>query len=106
MTRSCIHSKMKFWSAASVVDENVGNKAKGQISKRVFHEGKARQNFRKTNVSYPLRADPKTRVSRRQSTPNFPKNKHFLPPKGGSQNGCFKKAKHAKFSKKQTFLIP
>ena len=24
--------------------------------------------------------------------------------KGGSQNGCFKKAKHAKISEKQTFL--
>ena len=27
----------------------VGNKAKGRISKRVFQESKARQNFRKTN---------------------------------------------------------
>ena len=26
--------------------------------------------------------------------------------KGESQNGCFKKAKHAKISKKQTFLTP
>ena len=32
----------------------VGNKAKGRISKRVFQENKARQNFRKTNISYPL----------------------------------------------------
>ena len=32
----------------------VGNKAKGQILKVVFQEGKARQNFRKTNISYPL----------------------------------------------------
>ena len=32
----------------------VGNKAKGQISKRVFQECKARQNFRKTNISYTL----------------------------------------------------
>ena len=31
----------------------VGNKAKGQISKRVFQESKARQIFRKTNNSYP-----------------------------------------------------
>ena len=29
----------------------VGNKAKGRISKRVFQESKARQNFRKTNIS-------------------------------------------------------
>ena len=32
----------------------VGNKAKGRISKRVPQESKARQNFRKTNISYPL----------------------------------------------------
>ena len=32
----------------------VGNKAKEQISKQVFQESKARQNFRKTDVSYPL----------------------------------------------------
>ena len=32
----------------------VGNKAKGRISKRVFRENKARQIFRKTNISYPL----------------------------------------------------
>ena len=32
----------------------VGNKAKGRISKRVFHENKARQIFRKTNIFYPL----------------------------------------------------
>ena len=32
----------------------VGNKAKGQISKRVFQENKARQVFRRTNISYPL----------------------------------------------------
>ena len=30
------------------------NKAKGRISKRVFQENKARQVFRKTNISYPL----------------------------------------------------
>ena len=32
----------------------VGNKAKERISKLVFQESKARQNFRKTNISYPL----------------------------------------------------
>ena len=32
----------------------VGNKAKGRISKRVFQESKGRQNFRKTNFSYPM----------------------------------------------------
>ena len=39
-----LHSQVKF----------VGNKAKGWISKRVFQENKARQFFRKTNISYPL----------------------------------------------------
>ena len=33
----------------------VGNKAKGQISKRVFQENKPRQIFRKTNISYSLK---------------------------------------------------
>ena len=32
----------------------VGNKAKVRISKRMFQENKARQIFRKTNISYPL----------------------------------------------------
>ena len=32
----------------------MGNKAKGRISKRVLQENKARQTFRKTNISYPL----------------------------------------------------
>ena len=32
----------------------VGNKVKGRISKRVFQENKARQIFRKMNISYPL----------------------------------------------------
>ena len=33
----------------------VGNKPKGRISKRVIQENKARQIFRKTNISYPLK---------------------------------------------------
>ena len=32
----------------------VGNKVKGRISKRIFQENKARQIFRKTNISYLL----------------------------------------------------
>ena len=32
----------------------VSNKVKGQISKRVFHENKARRIFRKTNISNAL----------------------------------------------------
>ena len=35
--------------------ELVGNKAKRRILKRVFQENVARQIFRKTNISYPLR---------------------------------------------------
>ena len=30
-----------------------GNQAKGQISKRVFQDKKARQIFQKTSISYP-----------------------------------------------------
>ena len=32
----------------------VGNKAKGRLLRRVFQENKARQIFRKTNISYPM----------------------------------------------------
>ena len=39
---------------SSLVRIIVGNKAKGQISKRVFQENKAHQIFRKTNISHPL----------------------------------------------------
>ena len=42
-------------STSSILHEEfVGNKAKGRISKRVFQGNKARQIFRKTNISYPL----------------------------------------------------
>ena len=36
------------------IGHNVGNKAKGRISKRVFQESKAGQNFQKANISYLL----------------------------------------------------
>ena len=36
------------------MDKFVGNMARVRISKRVFQENKARQIFRKTNISYPL----------------------------------------------------
>ena len=38
----------------SRIHKVVGNKAKGRISKRVFQEYKARQIFRKSNISHPL----------------------------------------------------
>ena len=37
----------------------VGNKAKGQLSRRVFQENKVRQIFQKTNISHPLIRTPK-----------------------------------------------
>ena len=43
---------LKNWS--KIIWYFVGNKAKWWISKRVFQENKARQIFRKTNISYPL----------------------------------------------------
>ena len=49
---------IKVWgkpSKAHFMPDIVGNKAKVQISKQVFQEGKAHQIFRKTNISYPLR---------------------------------------------------
>ena len=58
---------------------NVVNKTKGRMSKRVFQESKALQIFWKTNITYPL-IRTRTCVSRKESTPNFPKNEHFLTP--------------------------
>ena len=49
----CDHQDVTLGSDFSVVNlisENVGNKAKGRISKRVFQENKARQIFRITNI--------------------------------------------------------
>ena len=46
----------------------VGNKPKGWISKLVFQENKARQIFRKTNISYPL---IRTRTYAYQGVRNF-----------------------------------
>ena len=40
--------------AGQIKSQHVGNKIKGWISNRVFQENKARQIFRKTNISYPL----------------------------------------------------
>ena len=40
--------------AQRLIGNYAGNKAKGRISKRVFQENKAREIFRKTNISYPL----------------------------------------------------
>ena len=42
------------WTPYKTIKEFVRNKAKGQISKRVFQENKARQIFRKMNISYLL----------------------------------------------------
>ena len=45
-----------FWSQSFLCQCSyfVGNKAKGQISKRVFQENEARQIFRKTDIPYPM----------------------------------------------------
>ena len=40
------------------ISKFVGNKTKGRISKRLFQENKARQIFRKRNISYPLIRTP------------------------------------------------
>ena len=47
-------NNVKIFFYISMLKHIVGNKAKRQISKRVFQENKARQFFRKTNISYPL----------------------------------------------------
>ena len=46
--------KIKRETEVSFLVQFVGNKAKERISKRVFQENKARQIFRKINISYPL----------------------------------------------------
>ena len=44
----------RLWIGKWISIQDAGNKPKGRISKRVFQENKARQIFRKTNISYPL----------------------------------------------------
>ena len=45
---------IKKWKKICDRVKFVGNKVKGRISKQVFQENKARQIFRKMNISYPL----------------------------------------------------
>ena len=45
---------MKKWKLEAVLEYLTLCKAIGRISKRMFQENKARQIFRKTNISYPL----------------------------------------------------
>ena len=56
MQNPLISKKKKSLVAFSILVllDIVGNKAKGQISKRMFQEKKTRQIFKKTNNSYPL----------------------------------------------------
>ena len=42
------------WNELLDIEVIVSNNPKGRISKRVFQENKARQIFRKANISYPL----------------------------------------------------
>ena len=44
---------IEFW-VGELLDELVGNKAKGRISKRVFQENKACQIFQKTKIWHAL----------------------------------------------------
>ena len=66
---------MQFTSLANSKLHFVGNKAKGRISKRVFQDNKARQIFRKTNISYPL--VPGTHFEIRPFA-LLPKNSYFM----------------------------
>ena len=47
-------SQIKKPNKKQLLDNFVGNKSKGQISKRVLQKNKACQIFRKMNDSYPL----------------------------------------------------
>ena len=57
--------------AGQIKLQHVGNKTKGWISNRVCQENKARQIFRKTNISYPLI---------RTRTCVYPEKRTFLTP--------------------------
>ena len=72
---------------------NVGNKAKGRISKRVFQENKARQIFRKTNISYPL---IRTRTPAYQGVRNVPFSENLV---------CFVFLKHPFWDSSFCFAI-
>ena len=52
--KTLIGKKPSVTKESNFEQQNVGNKAKGRISERVFQENKACQIFRKTNISYPL----------------------------------------------------
>ena len=72
----CILLKMNFVVVNFCIPEfhrliwnHIAGKAKGRISKRVFQENKARQIFRKTDISYPL---IRTRTYAYQGVRNIP----------------------------------
>ena len=48
------YSQSSCFRPLAIVAQLLGNKVKEQFPKRVFRESKARQIFRKTNISYPL----------------------------------------------------
>ena len=70
--RKIIISNRLKWKYISNSDGPiVDNKAKGQIAKRVFQKNKARQIFRKANISYPL-------IRTRTCAYQWVRNIHFL----------------------------
>ena len=52
--KTLIRKKPSITKESNFEQQNVGNKAKGRISERVFQENKACQIFRKTNISHPV----------------------------------------------------
>ena len=78
----------------------IGNKAKGRISKWVFQE-KARQIFRKTNISYPL-----IRTYAKAESEYLTVLSSAIRQKGKSQNGCFKKNKARQIFGKTSISYP
>ena len=46
--------KNKHFLPPYAIEQTVGNKAKGQISKLIFQDNKARQIFQKTGIYFPL----------------------------------------------------
>ena len=56
----------------------VGNKVKRRISNRVFQENKARQIFRKSNISYPLIPIRTSEIRHFALVPTYYNNEHAL----------------------------
>ena len=102
---------LKIFSRSFILDIRLSSEyvVSGNYAKAIFSERKLFETFRENNTSMKNRVrcssvisqrlNLETGVSRRQSTPNFPKYEHFLPPDthtyvcvlGGKKRSFFKR---------------